>query len=82
MLMREQGQDLIIAKNRAKRLLNVPALIKIIGARGKTEIVYGKISALFPAVFTITIDDATTRTFSYAEILTGNILFLNPEKTK
>ena len=79
--MREQGQDLTVAKEKAKRLLGIPALIKIKGARGKVEVVSGQISALFPAVFTITIDGAPSRTFSYADILTGNILFLNPKKT-
>ena len=78
--MREVGQDLTATKERVKRLLGVPAIIKIKSARGKSETVNGQISALFPAVFTITLDDGKTRTFPYADVLTGSILFFNPNK--
>ena len=77
--MRESGQDLNVAKEKVKRLLGVHALVKMKGARGKIESALGKVSALFPAVFTISFDDGTTKTFPYADVLTGNILFLNPQ---
>lgn len=79
--MREPGQDINVAKERAKRLLGVSALVKMKGARGKIETAHGHISALFPAVFTILFDDGTTKTFSYADILTGSVLFLSPTKS-
>ncbi|MBR4801094.1 MAG: hypothetical protein IK048_05465 [Clostridia bacterium] len=76
--MREIGQDINVAKEKVKRLLKVPANIKIRSARGKTETVSGYVSALFPAIFTITFEDETTKTFSYADVLTGNVIFLKP----
>ena len=76
--MREVGSDINVAKERAKRLLGVNALIKMKGPRGKIATATGHISALFPAVFTVTFDDGTKKTFPYADVLTGNILFLNP----
>lgn len=76
--MRENGQDLRVAIEKVKRLVGVHALIKMKGARGKTESAHGKISALFPAVFTISFDDGTSKTFPYADVLTGNVLFLPP----
>ena len=78
--MREVGQDLTIAKEKVNRLLGVPAVIKIKSARGKSETVKGQISCLFPAVFTITLEDGKTRTFPYADVLTGSILFFDPNK--
>lgn len=80
-LMREPGQDINVAKERAKRLLGVSALVKMKGPRGKIETSLGHVSALFPAVFTITFADGTTKTFPYADILTGNVLFLQPTKS-
>ena len=75
-IMRETGQDLNATKERVKKLLEVPALIKIRGGRGKCETMNGKVSALFPAVFTIAFEDGSTKTFPYADVHTGNILFL------
>ena len=76
--MREQGQNLTVAKDKVKRLLGVNAIIKINSPRGKTETMKGHVSALFPAVFTITLEDGKKRTLPYADVLTGSVLFLNP----
>lgn len=77
--MREVGQDINVAKERVKKLLNVDAFIKIKGPRGKIETSNGKVSAIFPAVFTISFEDGATKTFSYADVTTGNVLFLPPK---
>ena len=79
--MREVGQNLTVAKEKAKRLLNLPAIVKIKTQRGKSETAKGQITSLFPNVFSVTFEDGKARTFSYADILTGAIKFLNPSKT-
>ena len=78
--MREQGQDINVAKCKVKNLLGIPAVIRIGSARGKSETANGQVTALFPAVFTIKFDDGTSRTFSYADVLTGSVLFFDPNK--
>ena len=81
-LMREQGQNIDAAKTKVKSVLGVTSLIKIRSARGKSEETSGKVTALFPAVFTVEFDDGTSRTFPYADVTTGHVLFLSPkEKT-
>lgn len=81
-LMREQGQNIDTAKAKVKRLLGVSALIKIRSARGKSDTMGGKVTALFPAVFTVEFEDGTSRTIPYADVTTGHVMFFNPkEKT-
>ena len=77
-LMREVGQDISVAKQKVARLVGVPALIKMKGARGKVESAKGQVASTFPAVFTILFEDGTSKTFPYADVLTGNVLFLRP----
>lgn len=77
--MREIGQQIDYAKKKVERLAGIPVVVKIIGARGKATLCQGKISALFPSVFTVQMDDGTTRTFSYSDVHTKNVLFLKRE---
>ena len=78
--MREIGQDLNIAKAKVKRLLNVPVLFKVNSGRGKSSLCKGMVTALFPAVFTVKLDSGETRTFSYTDVHTRGVMFLNPDK--
>ncbi|MDE6302560.1 MAG: hypothetical protein K2M36_03110 [Clostridia bacterium] len=78
--MREIGQNLDYAKEKVKRLLNIPVLIKINSGRGKSSLVKGEITAVFPAVFSVKLDTGETKTFSYADVHTRGVLFLNPDK--
>lgn len=80
--MREIGQGLNVAKEKVKRLLNVPVLIKVNSGRGRSSLHNGTVSALFPAVFTVKLDTGETRTFSYADVHTRGVLFLNPDAPK
>lgn len=77
--MREIGQNLDNAKEKVKRLLNIPILIKINGGRGKSSFCKGEITAVFPAVFSVKLDTGELKTFSYADVHTRGVLFLNPD---
>ena len=77
--MREIGQNLDYAKEKVKRLLNIPVLIKINSGRGKSSLVKGEITAVFPAVFSVKLDTGEIKTFSYADVHTRGVLFLNPD---
>lgn len=78
--MREIGQNLDTTKERVKKLLNIPVLVKINSGRGRTSLCKGEVTAVFPAVFTVKLDDGETKTFSYADVHTRGVLFLNPDK--
>ena len=80
--MREIGQDLQVAKERVKRLIGIPVLIKINYGRGKSSLCHGEVTAVFPAVFTVKLDGGELKTFSYADVHTRGVLFLNPDKSK
>ena len=80
MCMREIGQNLDCAKEKVKRLLGIPVLIKINSGRGKSSLCKGEITATFPAVFSVKLDSGELKTFSYADVHTRGVLFLNPER--
>ncbi len=81
--MIEIGQNLDTAKQKVKRLLDVPVLLKVNQGRGKTTLFKGKVTALFPQVFLVQLDSGETKTFPYSDVHTNGILFLNPDtKTK
>lgn len=77
--MRQIGQQIDCAKKKVERLVGIPVIVKIIGPRGKASLCHGCVSALFPSVFTVKMDDGTTRTFSYSDVHTKNVLFLKRE---
>ncbi len=64
------------------RLVGVPVLFKICSGRGKCELVRGEISSTYPAVFSVTLDTGEQKTFSYADVHTGAVLFLDPCRQK
>lgn len=74
--MRQIGQQINSAKEKVERLIGIPVIVKITGARGKTTLCQGTINALFPAVFTVQMDDGSLRTFSYSDVHTKNVMFL------
>ncbi|MBD5091914.1 MAG: hypothetical protein K2J16_06010 [Clostridia bacterium] len=78
--MREIGQNLDNTKERVKKLLNIPVLIKINSGRGKSTLCHGEVTAVFPAVFSVRLDSGELKTFSYADVHTRGVLFLKPEK--
>lgn len=71
--MREIGQNIDVSKQSVQNLVGVPVIIKINPSRGKSTILKGEITRLFPAVFTVTLDTGETRTFSYNDVHTKYI---------
>ncbi len=74
--MREIGQSIDGAKARVKQLVGIPVVLKINTGRGKSTLVKGEVTATFPAVFTVILDDGQSRTFSYSDVHMKNVLFL------
>lgn len=74
--MREIGQSIIGAKEKVQKLVGIPVLLKINVGRGKSMLMKGEVAAIFPAVFTVRMDNGQSRTFSYSDVHTGNVLFL------
>ncbi len=80
--MREIGQNLDFAKERVKALLNVPVVIKINSGRGRSALYRGTVTATFPAVFSVKLESGELKTFSYADVHTKSVLFLNPKNSE
>lgn len=72
--MREIGQNLDNAKQQVKSLLNIPVLIKVNSGRGKSTLLKGEVTAVFPAVFSVRLDTGEIKTFSYADIHTHTVV--------
>ena len=78
--MRGIGQTLRSVKERVAGLVGVPVLIKISSGRGKSELHRGEVGAIYPAVFSVTLDTGEQKTFSYADVHTRSVMFLDPNK--
>ena len=74
--MREIGQSIAGAKERVQKLVGIPVLMKINVGRGKSTLLKGEVTAVFPVVFTSKTDDSQNRTFSYRDVHTKTVLFL------
>ena len=72
--MRDIGQNLDNAKEQVKNLLNIPVIIKLNSGRGKSTLLKGEVTAIFPAVFSIRLDSGELRTFSYADVHTHTVV--------
>lgn len=74
--MREIGKTLEGAKQKVLNLVGIPVLIKINAGRGKSALFRGEVTAVFPSIFTVTLDNGELRTFSYADVQTHGVMFL------
>ena len=74
--MREIASSIISTKERVKCLQGIPLVVKVVGPRGKSTLFYGEVKDVFPAVFTVRTTIGETKTFSYSDVHSGNILFL------
>lgn len=79
--MREIGQSIVEAKARVQKIVGIPVLVKINGGRGKSSLHHGKVTALFPSIFTVELEGGEKRTFSYSDVHTKNVLFLKNKET-
>lgn len=77
--MREIGKGIGEAKARVESLAGTPLLMKVDEGRGRSTLRRGKIIAVFPAVFTVQMDDGEVRTFSYSDVHTRGVMFLKDE---
>lgn len=57
--------------------LNVSRKFVFHGTRNQIEEFEGIISALYPAIFVVTIDENKIRSFSYSDLLIGNLEIIN-----
>ncbi|MBO5654590.1 MAG: hypothetical protein J6S32_00995 [Clostridia bacterium] len=76
LLMREIATSIHNTIERIKCLEGIPLVVKVIGPRGKSSLIYGVVTDIFPAVFTVVTDSGEKKTFSYSDVHAGNILFL------
>ena len=74
-IMREIGDSILLTKERVRSLKDVPVVVKVVSGRGKNCLVSGKITAVFPSVFTLTTDAGEMKTFSYSDVHSGGVLF-------
>lgn len=78
--MREIGKGIGEAKAKVESLAGVPLLMRVDEGRGRSTLRRGSIIAVFPAVFTVRMDDGEVRTFSYSDVHTRGVMFLKDEE--
>ena len=71
------SQDAYPLKKEVSNSLNVRKKFMFRGSRNQIEEFEGVISALYPAVFVISIDGNKLRSFSYSDVLIGNLKIIN-----
>lgn len=80
--MRDSGKSILETKDGVRRLKGVPLLVRIDSGRGKTTVVRGRVDGVFPAVFTLRLDNGEIRSFSYSDVHTRGVMFLPPDNDK
>lgn len=80
--MRDSGKSILETKDGVRRLKGVPLLVRIDSGRGKTTVVRGRVDGVFPAVFTLRLDNGEIRSFSYSDVHTRGVMFLPPDDDK
>ena len=73
--MRRTYLDLQTVKNKMQKLKGESVELSINRGRKKIDIVQATIKDIYPSVFTIT-TDGNLQTFSYFDIMCGNIIIL------
>jgi len=61
-----------IKKQEIEKNLNRNVRVKVNGLRNKTNIYIGKLTATYPQIFTVLVDN-DNKSFSYAELITGDV---------
>lgn len=77
--MREIGSGLDGAKSTVRGLLGMPVVIKVNMGRGKSTLLSGSVEATFPAVFSFRLDSGELKTFSYSDVHTKGVMFINKQ---
>jgi uncharacterized protein Veg len=66
-----------IAINLVRSKLNLRCKFIYNGSRNQKEVFYGTIKSLYPAIFLIRLDDGSSRSFSYNDVIINNLKILN-----
>ncbi len=74
--MREIGKTINDAKLSVEKLLGVPLLLKVNEGRGKITLYHGSVLTVFPSIFVVKLENGETKTFSYSDVHSGNVMFV------
>ena len=61
---------------RVNKLKGMPLIVRVTRGRNKIERFEGKIEAIYPSVFTVRLSDGGLSSFSYADVMAKNVMFL------
>ena len=64
-------------KDKVRSCLNINKIFIFHGTRNQNEEFSGIITDMYPAVFVIKVGDSQIRTFSYSDLLIGNLEIIN-----
>ena len=73
--MREIKQDIKGTIEKIKEMRGNTYVIRVNRGRNRIEMLEGKIESTYPAIFTVRVANGDLTTFSYADLLSKNILF-------
>ena len=77
--MREVNNNMEQAFRRVRLLAGIPIKIKVNRGRNKIERFGGKIENVYPKIFTVRKTDGDLDTFSYSDVVAGNVKFFKGE---
>lgn len=77
--MKEVKYSIDDAKNRLNLLKGTDVLLRVNLGRNKIIEYNGKVENLYASVFTVKSIENSVRTYSYSDVLTGNIKFFRPQ---
>lgn len=73
--MREITQNINKTISQVKDLTGIHIRLKVNKGRNKIEELEGKVESTYPRIFTVRKTDGDLNTYTYSDILAGNILF-------
>ncbi|MDR3263227.1 MAG: Veg family protein [Clostridiales bacterium] len=73
--MKEVKYSINDAKNRLNYLKGIDVLLRVNLGRNKIVEYNGKVENLYASVFTVKSNEDAIKTYSYSDVLTGNIKF-------
>ena len=64
--------NLDAVKNEVSKLLNQQVMLKISGSRGKSEMIKGYVTDVYPNIFIINVENRS-RSFTYSDVAIGDV---------
>ena len=77
--MREVNNNIEQAFRRVRLLAGLPIKIKVDRGRNRVARFGGKIENVYPKIFTVRKSDGAIDTFSYSDVVAGNVKFYRGE---